>query len=94
MGGRKDPRLEFLRRTAPGTPLREAIDRVVQLGRGGLILVADRTVAGPLVAAGFDLVKHFSVGLDHWSNCRRVCNHNTDTSKNPPRNMIFGAMRF
>jgi len=46
------------------------------------------------LAAGFDLGKHFSVGLDHWSNCRRVCNHNTDTSKNPPRNMIFGAMRF
>lgn len=60
MGGRRDPRLEFLRRTAPGTPLREAIDRVVQLGRGGLILVADREVAGPVIAAGFELNAPFT----------------------------------
>ncbi len=60
MGGKKDPRLEFLRRTAPGTPLREAIDRIVQLGRGGLILVADRDAASPLIAAGFDLNAPFT----------------------------------
>lgn len=60
MGGKKDPRLEFLRRTAPGMPLREAIDRVVQLGRGGLILVADRAAASPLIAAGFDLDAPFT----------------------------------
>ncbi|HEU68971.1 MAG TPA: DNA integrity scanning protein DisA [Candidatus Acetothermia bacterium] len=60
MGGKKDPRLEFLRRTAPGTPLREAIDRIVLLGRGGLILVADRSVASPIIAAGFELNAPFT----------------------------------
>jgi len=60
MGGKKDPRLEFLRRTAPGTPLREAVDRIVQLGRGGLILVADRAIASPLIAAGFNLNAPFT----------------------------------
>lgn len=60
MGGRKDPRLEFLRQTAPGTPLREAIDRIVLLGRGGLILVADRSVASPIIAAGFELNAPFT----------------------------------
>ncbi|MBC7093920.1 DNA integrity scanning protein DisA [Candidatus Bipolaricaulota bacterium] len=60
MGPRRDVRLELLRRTAPGTPLREAIDRVVQLGRGGLILIADREVASPVIAAGFELNAPFT----------------------------------
>ncbi len=60
MAGKRDPRLEILRRTAPGTPLRDAVDRVVQLGRGGLIVVADRDVVEPLVAAGFTLNAPFT----------------------------------
>ncbi|MGD9840928.1 MAG: DNA integrity scanning diadenylate cyclase DisA [Candidatus Bipolaricaulis sp.] len=60
MEGKKDPRLEFLRLTAPGTPLRDAIDRILQLGRGGLLLVANREVAGPLIAAGFELNAPFT----------------------------------
>ncbi|MBC7219950.1 DNA integrity scanning protein DisA [Candidatus Bipolaricaulota bacterium] len=60
MGGKKDPRLEFLRCTAPGTPLREAVDRIVLLGRGGLILVADRSAASPIIAAGFELNAPFT----------------------------------
>lgn len=40
--------------------MREAIDRIVQLGRGGLIVVADRDVVGPLIAAGFDLNAPFT----------------------------------
>ncbi len=60
MGGKRDPRLEFLRRTAPGTPLREAVDRIVQFGRGGLIVVADRSAASPIIAAGFELNAPFT----------------------------------
>lgn len=60
MGDKRNLRLEFLRRTAPGTPLRDALDRIVQLGRGGLILVADREVARPLIAAGFELNAPFT----------------------------------
>ncbi|MCX7750706.1 MAG: DNA integrity scanning diadenylate cyclase DisA [Candidatus Bipolaricaulota bacterium] len=60
MAGKRDPKLEILRRTAPGTPLRDAIDRVLQLGRGGLIVVADRDVVEPLVAAGFELNAPFT----------------------------------
>jgi len=51
---------EFLERTAPGTPLREAIDRIVELGRGGLIVVADRDDISPLIAAGFVLDAPFT----------------------------------
>jgi len=46
------------------------------------------------LAAGFDIGKHVTISLDHWSNCRRMCNHNMDTSKNPPRNMIMAGVKF
>ncbi|HIE48247.1 TPA: DNA integrity scanning protein DisA [Candidatus Bipolaricaulota bacterium] len=52
--------LEILERTAPGTPLREAIDLIMQLGKGGLIVVADRDVISPLIAAGFELDAPFT----------------------------------
>jgi len=60
MTPKKDARLELLRRTAPGTPLREALDRIVQLGRGGLIVVADRDIISPFIAAGFELNAPFT----------------------------------
>ncbi|HAF70032.1 MAG: DNA integrity scanning protein DisA [Acetothermia bacterium 64_32] len=53
-------RLEILEKTAPGTPLRQAIDLVVQLGKGGLIVVAEREVISPLVVAGFELNTPFT----------------------------------
>jgi len=56
----KKEQLEILEKTAPGTPLREAIDLIVQLGRGGLIVLADRDVIAPLVAAGFELNAPFT----------------------------------
>lgn len=56
----KKEQLEILEKTAPGTPLREAIDLIVQLGRGGLIVVADRDMVAPLVAAGFELNAPFT----------------------------------
>jgi diadenylate cyclase len=56
----KKEQLEILEKTAPGTPLREAIDLIVQLGRGGLIVLADRDMVAPLVAAGFELNAPFT----------------------------------
>ena len=52
--------LEILEKTAPGTPLREAIDLIVQLGKGGLIVVANRDVVSPVIAAGFELDSPFT----------------------------------
>ncbi|MCD5408990.1 DNA integrity scanning diadenylate cyclase DisA [Candidatus Bipolaricaulota bacterium] len=52
--------LEILERTAPGTPLREAIDLIMQLGKGGLIVVAERDAVSPLIAAGFELDSPFT----------------------------------
>jgi len=52
--------LEILEKTAPGTPLREAIDLIVQLGKGGLIVVADRALVTPVIAAGFELDAPFT----------------------------------
>ncbi len=52
--------LAILERTAPGTPLREAIDLIMQLGKGGLIVVADRDAISPLIAAGFELDAPFT----------------------------------
>lgn len=52
--------LAILEKTSPGTPLREALDLIVQLGKGGLIVVADRERVSPLIAAGFELDAPFT----------------------------------
>jgi len=57
---KQDEREGILERTAPGTPLREAIDRIVELGKGGLLVVANRETVAPLVAAGFTLDAPFT----------------------------------
>ncbi len=57
---RKDEQRKILERTAPGTPLREALDRIVQLGTGGLIVIADREVVAPVISAGFELNAPFT----------------------------------
>ncbi|MGC9529679.1 MAG: DNA integrity scanning diadenylate cyclase DisA [Candidatus Bipolaricaulaceae bacterium] len=60
MDGMRDDRLDILERTAPGTPLRQAIDLIVQMGQGGLIVIAEREVISPLIAAGFELNAPFT----------------------------------
>ncbi len=50
-----DPMIEILKATAPGTPLRQAIDGIVELRRGGLLLIADEEKAKRVVQAGFEL---------------------------------------
>lgn len=53
--GKDEVMLEILKATAPGTPLRQAIDGIVDLGRGGLLLIADEEKAKEVVRSGFDL---------------------------------------
>lgn len=46
------------------------------------------------LAAEVALFRHFTLSLEHWSNCRRICRHNVDTSYNPPRNMLMAGFKF
>lgn len=46
------------------------------------------------LAAGIYIGKHLTLSLDHWSNCRQICNHNRDTTKNPARNMLMAGVKF
>lgn len=52
--------LDLLRKTAPGAPLRAALDRIVQLGRGAIVVLATREEVSPIIAAGFELNAPFT----------------------------------
>ncbi len=55
-GKGKDPDLlKILKVIAPGTPLREAIDSIVELGRGGLLMIANEEKAQQVVKSAFEL---------------------------------------
>ena len=56
----KEDLLEILRRLAPGTPLREALDAIIELGRGGLIMIAEEEQAKEVVQSGFLLDSEFT----------------------------------
>lgn len=47
--------MDVLRATAPGTLLRDAIDNIVDLGRGGLLLIASEDQAEQVVETGFEI---------------------------------------
>lgn len=47
--------LEVLKAIAPGTPLREAIENVVDLRTGGLLVIANEEKAKQVVRSGFEL---------------------------------------
>ena len=53
--GKDDALLDVLKATAPGTTLRHAINSIVDLGRGGLLLIADEEKANEVVQSRFDL---------------------------------------
>lgn len=55
MNDKEEALLEILKATAPGTPLREAIDSIVDLERGGLLVIADEEKAQKVVQSGFEL---------------------------------------
>lgn len=52
--------LDLLRKTAPGAPLRMALDRIVQLGRGAILVLASRDEVAPVITAGFELDAPFT----------------------------------
>lgn len=51
---------EILKRLAPGTPLREALDLIIERGQGGLIVIADEEKAKEVVQSGFRLNTEFT----------------------------------
>lgn len=53
--GRDEKLLKILAQTAPGTPLRHAINSIVDLGRGGLLLIANEEKARRVVESCFEL---------------------------------------
>jgi len=52
--------LEILKQLAPGTPLREALDAIIELGKGGLIMIAGEEQAKEVVQSGFRLNTKFT----------------------------------
>ncbi len=52
--------LKLLERLAPGTPLRDSLDSIVEMGKGGLILIADERQAEKVVQSGFRLDAEFT----------------------------------
>ncbi len=52
--------LEILARLAPGTPLREGLDTISRLGKGALILIANKDEADRVVKIGFELETEFT----------------------------------
>ena len=59
MAPREDRVLSILEKVAPGTALREGIDRIIKAGMGAIIVVGDSGVE-PLVSGGFRLGTAFS----------------------------------
>jgi len=52
--------LNILAQIAPGTHLREALDSITRLGKGALILIADREKASNVILDGFELNTEFT----------------------------------
>ncbi|MCR4405050.1 MAG: DNA integrity scanning diadenylate cyclase DisA [Candidatus Acetothermia bacterium] len=52
--------LEILKKIAPGTPLREAVDSISERGKGGLIVIAEEDVVKPVIQSGFRLNTEFT----------------------------------
>jgi len=52
--------VEILKRVAPGAPLREALDAIIELGKGGLIMIAEEDQAKEVVQSGFRLNTEFT----------------------------------
>lgn len=52
--------LGLLRQIAPGTPFRQALDSINRLGKGALILIADKEQAADVLESGFELNTDFT----------------------------------
>ncbi|QBI19265.1 DNA integrity scanning protein DisA [Egibacter rhizosphaerae] len=60
MAPRDERLLAVLQRVAPGTPLREGIDRIIKAGKGAIIVVGHEEEVGPLISGGFKLAAKFT----------------------------------
>lgn len=60
MADQSEPLLEALALVAPGTPLREGLDRVLQAKRGALVVVSDDPAVLSICTGGFLLDAEFS----------------------------------
>jgi diadenylate cyclase len=52
--------LDILAKLAPGTPLREGLDSITSLGKGALVLIANRDKATEVIHGGFELNTDFT----------------------------------
>ncbi|HVM20999.1 MAG TPA: DNA integrity scanning diadenylate cyclase DisA [Egibacteraceae bacterium] len=59
MATRDDRVLGVLQKVAPGTPMREGIDRIIKAGKGAIIVIGDSGIE-PLVSGGFRLNTKFT----------------------------------
>ena len=53
ISGKKSELINLLKKTAPGTPLREGLDNVLRAKTGGLIVLTDDAAINDLVTGGF-----------------------------------------
>lgn len=60
MGARDDRLREVLQRVAPGTPLREGIERVIKASKGAIIVIGHGTELEQVISGGFKLAANFS----------------------------------
>ena len=60
VGGKKTELINLLKRTAPGTPLREGLDNVLRAKTGGLIVLTDDTAVFDIASGGFTIDAPYS----------------------------------
>ena len=57
---RDDRMLTVLQKVAPGTALREGIDRIIRAGKGAIIVLGDSEQVDSLVSGGFEMTTKFT----------------------------------
>ncbi len=60
MASRDERLLAVLQRVAPGTPLREGIDRIIKASKGAIIVIGHAEELDPLISGGFKLSAKFT----------------------------------
>ena len=60
MASRDERLLAVLQRMAPGTPLREGIDRIIKASKGAIIVIGHAEELDPLISGGFKLSAKFT----------------------------------
>ena len=60
MAPRDERMLQVLQQMAPGTPLREGIDRIIKASKGAIIVLGHADEVQPLISGGFELGAKFT----------------------------------